>query len=509
MTTADAQVRIMMKERRNGRTQEQAAAKANIGNRKTVAKYEKLGQLPSRMKKVRSHRTRANPFEADWLEVERMLSETPELEAKALFEWLQEQRPGKYTDGQVRTFQRHVADWRALNQAQVAILEQVHQPGEAMQTDGTWLTELGVMIQGEPFNHLLIHSVLPYSNWEWGRVAQSESLSALRLGLQSTLVKLGHVPKYHQTDNPQDGCSRSTAATYRLGVEEQAEDGSRRGYTTGYLQMLEHYGMEPRTIHIGAPNENGDIESSNGGLKRSVKQHLLLRGSRDFDSIEEYEAFLGKVIDKRNRSRQERLAEELAVMKALTSTPLSMCTEYWVRVSQSSLIPVLKNHYSVPTSLIGKRVRVRVYEWHLEVYYRLKLVETLPRLVGKHKYHVNYRYVIDSVLRKPGGFRNYRYQDALFPTLVFRRAWEQLNTWQSPRKADLSYLRVLRLAAHGIEADVMCALELLVATGQPWNETDVERLVKPDLPPAPEVSCGSVSLEAYDQLLQEVSYAIA
>jgi len=136
-----------------------------------------------------------------------MLLDAPQLEAKALFEWLCERRPGRYQTGQLRTFQRRVATWRALHQAQVAVLAQVHRPGEVMQTDGTWLKSLGVVIQGQPFRHLLMHSVLPHSNWEWGRLVQSESLAALRLGLQSTLLKLGYVPKYHQTDN-------SSAATY-------------------------------------------------------------------------------------------------------------------------------------------------------------------------------------------------------------------------------------------------------------------------------------------------------
>jgi len=45
MTTTDAQVRIIMRERNKGRTQEQAAASANVRSRQTVAKYEQLGQL--------------------------------------------------------------------------------------------------------------------------------------------------------------------------------------------------------------------------------------------------------------------------------------------------------------------------------------------------------------------------------------------------------------------------------------------------------------------------------
>jgi hypothetical protein len=149
-----------MREREKGRTQEQAAVSANLSSRKTVSKYEKLGKLPSELTQPRQYRTRANPFEEDWPTAEQMLADAPGLEAKALFEWLCEQHPGRYRPGQLRTFQRHVSTWRALNQDRTAILEQVHRPGEVLQTDGTWLTDLGVTIQGQPFKHLLIHVVI-------------------------------------------------------------------------------------------------------------------------------------------------------------------------------------------------------------------------------------------------------------------------------------------------------------------------------------------------------------
>jgi hypothetical protein len=496
MTATDAQVRIIMREREKGRTQEQAAASANLRSRKTAAKYERLEQLPSELKQPRQYRTRSNPFEEDWTTVEKMLEDAPTLEAKAVFEWLCEQCPGRYQSGQLRTFQRHVSTWRALHQKQTAILEQVHRPGEVLQTDGTWLTELGVTIQGQPFKHLLIHSALPYSNWEWGRIAQSESLAALRLGLQSTLIKLGHVPKHHRTDN-------SSAATYRPGAKAQA--GSKREYTDDYLQLLDHYGLKPQTTNLNSPQENGDVESSNGGLKRAIEQYLLLRGSSDFESIEAYEDFLFDVMDRRNRSRQKRLAEELAVMKPLSATPLASNRQIRVRVTRGSLIRVQKNVYSVPTSLIGRRVTVRVREWHLDVYYQTHLVETLPRLVGEKQHRVNYRHVIDSLLRKPGGFRDYRYRDDLFPSLVFRRAWERLNLWQSPRKADLTYLRILHLAARKMESEVAAALDTLLATTESWDETDVERILQPDPIHVPQLTCGQVHLQQYDQLLSEVS----
>jgi hypothetical protein len=169
-----------MKERSKGRTQEQAAVKANVKSRKTVAKYEQLCQLPSQLKQLRTYRTRQDPFEDDWPQLEQMLAAAPELEATTLFEWLSEQHPQRYQENQLRTLQRRVADWRALHQSQLAVLEQLHRPGEVLQSDGVWLTELGVTIAGEPFKHLLLHCVLPYSNWEWGAIAQPTGCCAYR-----------------------------------------------------------------------------------------------------------------------------------------------------------------------------------------------------------------------------------------------------------------------------------------------------------------------------------------
>lgn len=497
MTATETQVRILMRERRQGKTQAQAAAKANLRSRKTVAKYEKGGQAPSELKRPRRYRTRADVFVEEWAQIEVMLRESPELEAKALFEWLCEQKPGKYSGGQLRTFQRRVERWRGLNQSQVASLDQERHPGEDIQLDGTWMTELGITIQGEVFKHLFIHCVLPYSNWEWGRVAQSESLSAVRLALQSSLCKLGYAPVRVQTDN-------SSAATRRLGVAEEGEEGQRRGYTNGYLQLLEHYELTPQSTHVGAPNENGDVESQNGALKRALKQQLLLRGSRDFDDIDAYEAFLFAVMEKRNRGRQARLDEEIAVMKPVTATPLATSKEQQVRVSRSSLIRVLNKTYSVPTSLIGKKVTVHIQEWTVDVYYAGQWVERLPRAIGAQTHHINYRHMIDSLLRKPGGFRNYRFREALFPRLVFRQAWEQLEQWHSPRRADILYLQILHLAARTLEEDVARALASLVQRGQPWQMADLTQLLEPDPVQVPLIESGTVELGIYDQLLSGV-----
>ena len=500
MTATNAQVRIIMRERSKGSTQEQAAAKANLNSRKTVWKYEQLGKLPSELKRPREYRTRSDPFEEDWGEVEALLEKASGLEAKTLFEWLCEQKPGKYQEGQLRTLQRRVSTWRALNSRELLTLEQVHQPGEVMQTDGTWMNELGITINGQEFPHMLIHSVLPYSNWEWGRVVQSESLLAIRLGVQSSLVKLGHVPKIHQTDN-------TTAATHNLGPETREQSTDERGFNKEYLQLMTHFGIEPRTIHLDSPNENGDIESSNGSFKRAVEQHLLLRGSRDFESLEDYEAFVWQIMEKRNALRSERLAEELAVMHPLTVEPWPQMRELRPRVNRAGIIRVCNNGYSVPSGLKGKQITVRIYEWQIEVWYAGQCVETLPRLTGIKKYHINYRHVIDTLLRKPGGFRNYRYREELFPSSVFRQAWEYLNQRFLPRKADMAFLRILKLAASGLESDVAAVLEELLAAKTAWNDQTVAERVKPLQAHIPNLEQQPVNLSEYDRLLSlEVYY---
>jgi len=392
-----------MKARRDGMTQQQAAARAGLRDRKTVARYEQAGRKPSELRRPRDYRTHEDAFEADWPEVQELLEHVPGMEAKVMFDWLQQKQPGKYEDGQLRTFQRRVQRWRGLNQDRDVVLEQVHVPGEAMQTDGTWMNTLEITLGGEAFEHLLIHQVLPYSNWEWAMVAQSESLLAIEASLEAALSELGAVPAYHQTDN-------STAATHRLGEEERETEGRDRGYNERYLKLLERYGMKPRTTHLSSPHENGDVESSNGGLKRAIDQTLHLRGSRDFTDRGAYEEFVSQVMRSRNEGRARRLSEEMAAMPALTAARQPILREERAKVSRSGTIRVQKKAYSVPSSLVGREVRVWLTEWEIEVRYAGKVVRRMPRLVGKKAFDVDYRHVVNSLLRKPGGFRQYRYQ---------------------------------------------------------------------------------------------------
>jgi hypothetical protein len=353
-----------------------------------------------------------------------------------------------------------------------------------------------VTIAGEPFDHLIMHSVLPYSDWEWPVVAQSESFMAIQRGFQSTVVELGHVTKYHQTDS-------TTAATHRLkdGPDDAERTESGRAYNDNYLALMKHFGVQPRTTHLGTPDENGDVEAANGAFARALVQHLLLRGSRDFETISAYEGFVQDVARQRNSRRAERLAEELAVMRPLTVAPVPDRRDYRVRVSRAGTIRVLNHPYSLPSGMAGMEVTAWVSEWEIEVYVGTHLVRRMPRLTGRGQVDVNYRHVVGSLLRKPGGFRHYRYQECLFPTPVFRWAWEHLDRRMSPPRAEITYLHILKLAADNLETDVELALKLAMDSDERWDEHTITTLVRPTLPVPPPVACGQVDLGAYDRLL--------
>jgi hypothetical protein len=310
------------------------------------------------------------------------------------------------------------------------------------------------------------------------------------------VFRLGRIPDFHQTDN-------STAATHDLRT-------GKRGFNQEYEDLMNHLGMKPRTTAVGKKEQNGDVEAANGALKRRLKQHLLLRGSRDFDSVEAWEAWLQDVLEQANRLRQKRLREELAAMRPLSVERLREYKEENVSVTSWGTIRIKHNAYSVPSRLIGEWVRVRVYEDRLEVYHGNQHQLSVERLRGRNGHRINYRHVIASLVRKPGAFERYRYREELFPTLVFRRAYDILAESLTGWEMDVEYLRVLHLAARTMESDVEAALQLLLADKTLPLADHVRALVEPAAPQVPDLVVPTVDLHSYDglfeaELLREVS----
>jgi hypothetical protein len=489
----DQQVRRLFTLLQTENSQAVAAAQAGM-DVKTARKYQRLRRLPSEVKVIHDWRTRADPFTEVWEEVRQELAVNPGLEAKTLFQALQRKYPGRFQDGQMRTLQRRIKTWRALEgPAREVFFAQVHEPGRLCASDFTHLSDLGITLGGQPFDHLVYHFVLTYSNWEQCTVCFSESFESLAEGLQNALWVLGGVPAAHRTD-------RLSSAVNNLA--KNADEQREPAFTRRYQALLDHYRLTGQKIQAGQANENGDVEQSHNQFKKALDQALMLRGRRDFASRAEYETFVGELIEQLNAGRRQRLAEELAVLRPLPDHRYESCQRFDARVDSGSLIHVDRNAYSVTSRLIGEQVEVRLYVEHLEVWYAQRLIERLPRLRGRNRHHVSYRHIIDWLVRKPGAFDQYRYREDLFPTSRFRMAYDSLRQTHGDRAAK-AYLRILYLAARETETGTDEALRHLFHEGQPISFEAVEALVRrgQEIPSPTAVTVGPVDLADYDALM--------
>jgi len=483
----DQQVRRLRMLIKTEKTKEIVASKAGM-DRKTARKYLKSGKMPSDSKLDHAWRTREDPFNEVWEYIRGYLETNPELEAKTLFGLLQREQPGKFQDGQLRTLQRKIKAWRATEGPKKEVFfTQEHKPGELCESDFTHMTELGITINKELFKHMIYHFVLPYSNWENGTLCYSESFESLSEGFENALWELGGVPAGHRTD-------RLSAAVHK--------ECNAREFTERYEGLLRYYGITGLKIQAGKANENGDIEQRHYRFKKAVGQALCLRGSREFASKEEYAEFLKKLFTQLNFGRKSRLLEELPVLRALPAARLNDCKRITVRVGPSSTIHVLHNTYSVDSRLIRELVQVRVYAEHLEVWYGQKKTETISRLRGEYKHRINYRHIIDWLVRKPGAFQQYRYRQDMFPTTIFRLAYDNLIA-HSPAKGHKDYLEILYLASKESETGVGQALESLLENQQAINMDAVRKILEVDTEKTSvaDIRIDSINLYDYDEFL--------
>jgi hypothetical protein len=488
----DQQVRRLFKLVQTEKNFGIAAIKAGM-DEKTARKYRKLGRLPSELEQPHTWRTRQDPFEDSWDGIKLMLEINPGLEAKTIFEDLQRRDPGRYSDGQLRSLQRHIKVWRASEgPAKEVFFTQVHHPGQLGQSDFTNMNKLGITIGGMPFDHLIYHFVLTYSNWEAGSICFSESFESLSQGLQNALWELGGVPEMHRTD-----CL--TTAVQKTSHRDE--------FTLRYQDLLDHYNLKGCKTNPNSPHENGDVEQRHHRFKRAVDQALLLRNSRDFADRQDYEQFLRRLFKQLNAGRRQRFFQEQAVLHRLPKRRIDAFKKSSMTVGPSSTIRVNHNIYSVDSRLIGERIKTRLFMDRLEIWYGQKRVDTLPRLRGEGKHTINYRHIIDSLIRKPGAFENYRYRDDLFPTSRFRIAYDGLKQRHCQSVAAKQYLNILYLAARESETAVDDVLRMMIDKNMKICDEQVQALVQSRQPVAvaTKVCIEAVDLTCYDQLLEEVT----
>ena len=242
-----------------------ASARMTGMDEKTARSYRDDNRLPSHRKTKRDYRTRVDPFAEVWPEVQQRLETEPKLQAVTLFSWLQDGYPGQFLDSTRRTFERRVRLWRSTHGPNKTVtFPQEHHPGHIAASDFTVMNSLGVKIAGSQFDHTLFHCVLTYSNVESVSLCFSESFEALSEGVQKAFWEFGGVPQLHRTDS-------LSAAVNNHSTKKQL--------TSRYQALMEHYHVESQQTNARCPNENGDVESSNGHIKNTIDQALMLRGS--------------------------------------------------------------------------------------------------------------------------------------------------------------------------------------------------------------------------------------
>src|SRR6202011_2772973 len=402
---------------RRTHTREAAAAKAALSVT-TGARLDADPRLPSQQQ-TRRGRRRPDPLAAIWdSEIVPMLEAVPGLRPVSIVtEMLRRHRD--FSAATRRTLERRVRTWQALHGAERdVIFRQEHPPGQQGLSDFTDANPLGVTIAGVPLLHRLYHFRLAFSGWQHAEVVLGgESFVALAGGLQNALWALGRAPLQHRSD--------SLSAAFR-----NLDDDTRQDQTRRYEALCGHYRMLPTRNNRGLAHENGSIESPHGHLKRAIEDGLLLRGSRDFDTLEAYRRFIDEIVGRRNARNGKRLDLERPALQPLPAHRTTDYEETIVAVTSSSGFTLKKVFYSVPSRLIGHRLRVRLYDDRLECFLGATPLMTLrrgrPHSSGKHGHVVDYRHVIHSLRRKPMALLNLVYREQLFPRRSYQRAFEAL-----------------------------------------------------------------------------------
>ena len=303
----DQQYNVYMRLRSIGMSQVTSAARAGFSER-TGRSLEKQGVSPSK-RLSKQWRRRKDPFVGIWEELlVPLLERNPRFTGVVLLEYLQDLYPGQYPDRHLRSLQKRIKQWKALYGPEKEIMfRQLHPPGGRSLSDFTHPKSFHVTIQGQPLKHLLYHYRLAYSQWSFVRIVLGgESFTALAHGLQEALWHLGGCPEEHRTD--------SLSAAFKNLCGEEREDITQR-----YEALCAHYGMKATRNNRGQGHENGSIEGPHGHIKRRLCQSLVLRGSHNFTSLEEYQQFIDKVVERHNRRHRVLIEEEKTVLKPLPS----------------------------------------------------------------------------------------------------------------------------------------------------------------------------------------------
>ncbi len=421
-----------------------------------------------------------------------MLEKEPRLTGLTLWEYLEDEHAGQFPYQVLRTLQRRVKHWKATQGPDKAVIFRQSVPAGQQGLSDFSHPNTEITLQGEMFSHLLFQFRFAYSGWRYVQIILGgESYSALADGLQSALALAGGSPAEHRTD--------SLSAAFNNHAEEQK-------LTQTYEALCAHYNLRVTRNNLGVSHENGAIKCAHGSFKHRLDQALKLRGSADFATLKDYQAFLNKVTERLNKRCQSRFKDEQAALQGLPGERFMDYSELSLKVTRSSTLEIKKVLYSVPSRMIGENVRVYVYHDRLAFFIGQTLTSTLARIypkAGQERFRcIDYRHVIHSLSAKPQAFRFLQFRDELLPTDIYRHLWQHCDQQFQSRDACKWIVGVLRIAMdHDCEERLGHELVALVDSKRPLPTLKALQARYLGNKPVPIIPARQQDLASYDHLL--------
>lgn len=493
----EPQVKLYMKYRTESQlSQEASSAKLGISSR-SGRRIEKGKHHAQQSKKMREYKTRTSPLNEVWeSDLVPLLEKTPTLQAKTLFLHLERKHQDDsglpiYKPSILRTLQRRVALWKALNGlGKEVMFPQTHIPGQQALSDFTHFNNEEIWIGGKPFKHMFYHFRLVYSKWSYLKVISGgESFQALSEGLQEALYHLGGSPFEHRTD--------SLSAAFK-----NLHPSTHSDLTESYEALCAYFQMNPTRNNKGKKHENGSVESSHGHLKNRIAQELLLRGNAHFESISDYQTWIHQIVGAYNRRHVQHFEIEKKSLKALPKNKTIDYEVKSVKVSVLSVLTVKRMIYSVPSRLSGHTLTLHIYQHKIDCYLGSSFVLSLDRRyqeAHKSSYVIDYRHLIHSLIKKPGAFRYCKYRNEILPNETYRIIWKYIDENEEKNTSPKKICRILKLAA-----DYDCEVELglhlldLIKAEKALDIEMIESRFNRSNPPLPQVDFQQHSLCHYD-----------
>ncbi len=187
--------------------------------------------------------------------------------------------------------------------------------------------------------------------------------------------------------------------------------GRRRVESDRFIALRSHYRFESSFCQRGerGAHEKGGIEGEVGRFRRR-----RLVPVPKVDSLQELNELLEeacwcdleRTISGRAVTVGEALSAELADLRAAPAEPFDAREQSTPRVDSKALVTVRQNRYSVPVSLVGRKVLVKIGAREIEVFHEHQLIAVHERLGGRYGVSGKLDHYLELLRRKPGALRS-------------------------------------------------------------------------------------------------------